>query len=304
MVPPPFRLPSLFVPQMTPAQSVPTVSKNPNLLSKMNYIPNGIISNPMSNSISNISSISNQIPKAISLSNNLTNNLTNNSTNNLSNLSTLTMANLCQIPQPKKASRQKFTPEEDQKLKDLVEELGEANWNEVANRLSTRSARQCRERFKNYLSPSIKNDPWTEEDDNKLKEKFAEYGPKWSLIATFFPSRSDVNIKNHWTRLSNKCTREHDVEAEKRELIQQINLVIENTKRQNAIQQQPQQNNLNEVQNFENTNNVIENGNNAIETLPQSPAMEAELDNDFAGLDWANSDDNCLLFFDDCSFYN
>lgn len=133
--------------------------------------------------------------------------------------------------QSKKAVRQKFSPEEDQKLKDLVMELGESNWNEVANRIGTRTARQCRERFKNYLSPSIKNDPWTEEDNETLRLKYAEFGPKWSQIAKFFPTRSEVNIKNHWTLLYNKNNREHDLKEEKRQLIQQIDMVIENTKR-------------------------------------------------------------------------
>lgn len=149
------------------------------------------------------------------------------------------------MPQSKKAIRQKFSSEEDQKLKDLVLELGESNWNEVANRIGTRTARQCRERFKNYLSPAIKNDPWTEEDNEKLRIKYAEYGPKWSQIAKFFPTRSEVNIKNHWTLLFNKNSREHDIKEEKRQLIQQIDMVIENTKRMSVpapVNQVPQEN--------------------------------------------------------------
>lgn len=212
------------------------------------------------------------------------------------------------IAPPKKASRQKFSASEDEQLKNLVAELGESNWNEVANRLGTRTARQCRERFKNYLSPSIKNDPWTKEDDLKLQQKYEEYGPKWSIIASFFPSRSDVNIKNHWTRLTNKTNRERDVQAEKRELIQQIDLVIQTTKSQSNS-----------------TNNFLKSNYQHIPSLPPPPPnmiqepVKPEFDsfspihslpnsdNEFETIEWDNSDDSnpYLSFFDDTPFpYN
>ncbi|KAK8881925.1 hypothetical protein M9Y10_044563 [Tritrichomonas musculus] len=214
------------------------------------------------------------------------------------------------VMQSKKASRQKFSPEEDQKLKELVLELGESNWNEVSNRLGTRSARQCRERFKNYLSPSIKNDPWSEEDDLKLRSKFLEFGPKWSQIARFFPSRSEVNIKNHWARLVNKNSREHDLEAEKRQLIQQIDMVIENTKRMNLGNQYPQAPNsggshlpllpspsiiMGTAAKSEPKpgTDILGQFNTLSDSLPIAP-----FDNELGSLEWENSDDqNSFISF-------
>ncbi|EAY03575.1 Myb-like DNA-binding domain containing protein [Trichomonas vaginalis G3] len=116
----------------------------------------------------------------------------------------------CQMMLYKKSNlsvRHKFSSEEDSKLKKLVEKYGENDWTTVASEMKTRTARQCRERFKNYLSPKLTNGPWTEEEDKLLEEKFNEYGPKWAKIAVFFPSRSDVNVKNHWTSLANKISR-------------------------------------------------------------------------------------------------
>ena len=98
--------------------------------------------------------------------------------------------------------RQLFSYEEDEQLKRLVEKFGDKDWKFIAKRMPGRSTRQCRERYKNYLSPEIKNGPWTKEEDDLLKEKYSEYGPRWSVISKFFKSRSDVNVKNRWSALS------------------------------------------------------------------------------------------------------
>lgn len=98
--------------------------------------------------------------------------------------------------------RQLFSYEEDEQLKKLVEQFGDKDWKFIARKMPGRSTRQCRERYKNYLSPEIKNGPWTKEEDELLREKYNEYGPHWSSISKFFKSRSDVNIKNRWSALS------------------------------------------------------------------------------------------------------
>jgi hypothetical protein len=127
---------------------------------------------------------------------------------------------------PKGPPRQKFSVQEDEQLRDLVAELGINNWAEVSARLCTRSARQCRERFKNYLSPNLRNGQWTEAEDQLLRDKFLEFGAKWSLIVASFPSRSEVNLKNRWTQLTNRGLRDHDPEQEKLQVIKGLDNVI------------------------------------------------------------------------------
>lgn len=83
----------------------------------------------------------------------------------------------------------------------LVQHFGDENWALIASKVKGRSTRQCRERYKNYLSPSINNSPWTQEEEELLYEKYSIYGPKWKLIADFFKNRTDINIKNHWLKL-------------------------------------------------------------------------------------------------------
>jgi hypothetical protein len=83
-------------------------------------------------------------------------------------------------------------------LRDLVGELGEGNWSAISARMVTRSARQCRDRWLGYLSPRIENAAWTAAEESLLLEKYAELGPRWMLIAAFFPSRTNINLKSRW----------------------------------------------------------------------------------------------------------
>jgi hypothetical protein len=102
------------------------------------------------------------------------------------------------------ASRNKFSKGEDDLLRQLVTEHGDNNWPMVAAKMKSRTARQCRERYNNYLSPRIANGPWTPEEDQLLALKFDELGSAWARIARSFDRRSDVNVKNRWTTLQSR----------------------------------------------------------------------------------------------------
>ena len=102
----------------------------------------------------------------------------------------------------------KFTSEEDAQLKQLVQIYGIYSWNQIAKIMGHRNPRQCKERWFNYLSPMIKNTPWSADEDKLLEKKFEEFGPKWVKIAKFFPMRTDIHIKNRWLVLSRKKSRE------------------------------------------------------------------------------------------------
>lgn len=113
---------------------------------------------------------------------------------------------------PPKVQRHKkryaFTPEEDDRLRELVEKHGENNWFHIASKMPKRDTRQCRERWFNYLSPKVINGTWSPEEDKVLAEKVSQFGRKWKAIEAFFPGRTDINIKNRWNFLQKKRAKE------------------------------------------------------------------------------------------------
>lgn len=112
------------------------------------------------------------------------------------------------------SQRSRFTKDEDEKLRQLVSFHDPPNWNEISKHMKNRTARQCRERYANYLRPNLINGPWTQEEDDLLKELYEQYGPKWSFISQSFKSRSSVNIKNHHSSLiSQKTNKERSSRA-------------------------------------------------------------------------------------------
>ena len=97
-----------------------------------------------------------------------------------------------------KKIRKLFSPQEDALLTQIMYKQPFETWSAVAEQLPGRTARQCRDRWVNYLSPSNKNGPWTHEEDQLLAEKYIEHGPQWTTIAKFFDGRSENNVKNRW----------------------------------------------------------------------------------------------------------
>jgi len=90
---------------------------------------------------------------------------------------------------------------DDEKLKNLVSLYGTNSWSLISNLMGTRNSRQCRERWKNYLNPSLRTEPWSIEEDHLLVKKYADFGPRWHKISHFFTNRSENNIRNRWQLL-------------------------------------------------------------------------------------------------------
>jgi hypothetical protein len=99
---------------------------------------------------------------------------------------------------PEFISRCKFSLEEDNKLRSLVAGLGTRSWDRIGCFMPGRTARQCRDRYKNYLMDSLVNRPWTPEEDSILIDRFHLLGPKWVEIGKLLNGRSGNNVKNRW----------------------------------------------------------------------------------------------------------
>jgi hypothetical protein len=97
--------------------------------------------------------------------------------------------------------------EEDERLTQIVANLGTKDWNCIAGYMGSRNARQCRERWRNYLDPELRNGEWTTEEDNILQAKYMEMGAKWNKIAQFFTGRSDLSLRNRMQVLERRSAR-------------------------------------------------------------------------------------------------
>jgi hypothetical protein len=92
----------------------------------------------------------------------------------------------------------KFTAAEDTHLLAVISQGTLNDWTEVAKEMPGRTARQCRERWNNYVNPEITTVPWTEEEELLLARKHSELGSRWGAILHWFPGRSKNQLKNHW----------------------------------------------------------------------------------------------------------
>lgn len=100
-------------------------------------------------------------------------------------------------------SRSGWDAEEDAALSELVKACGDVNplpWAAIAKKLSSkrlgppRTGKQARSRFNNHLSPDVRRDPWTVEEEATLFEAHAKLGPAWAKIASMLPGRTDNQV--------------------------------------------------------------------------------------------------------------
>lgn len=100
--------------------------------------------------------------------------------------------------------RTRFTSEEDEKMRRLIDQLGLGNWTKVAESMQGRTARQCRERYNNYLNPSLRHGEWSKEEDELLFKLYGRYGANWNVISQRFQNRSRISIRNRYALVRNR----------------------------------------------------------------------------------------------------
>ncbi|NXI52945.1 MYBA protein, partial [Chloroceryle aenea] len=108
-----------------------------------------------------------------------------------------------EVPQQKGfkkiCNRVKWTRDEDERLKKLVEQNGTDDWAFIASHLQNRSDFQCQHRWQKVLNPELIKGPWTKEEDQRVIELVQKYGPKrWSLIAKHLKGRIGKQCRERW----------------------------------------------------------------------------------------------------------
>lgn len=106
--------------------------------------------------------------------------------------------------------KKKFTKNEDTQLIKLVKKYGMTNWEEISRHMQRRTARQCRDRYKNYLIDDFKKGSWTENEDRQIVSLYHKIGPHWLTISKSMPGRSGNDIKNRWHKTLVKKIRDYD----------------------------------------------------------------------------------------------
>ncbi|XP_027010595.1 v-myb avian myeloblastosis viral oncogene homolog-like 2b isoform X2 [Tachysurus fulvidraco] len=93
----------------------------------------------------------------------------------------------------------KWTQDEDDNLRALVQNLGTSDWKCIASLLPNRSEHQCQHRWYKVLDPDLVKGPWTREEDEKVIELVNKYGNKqWAVVAKHLKGRLGKQCRERW----------------------------------------------------------------------------------------------------------
>ncbi|XP_022250273.1 myb-related protein A-like isoform X5 [Limulus polyphemus] len=99
----------------------------------------------------------------------------------------------------KQINKGRWSKDEDEKLKMLVEKHGSDDWACIASFFPDRNELQCQQRWQKVVSPDLVKGPWTKEEDEKVFELVKKYGPKkWTLIAKQLRGRIGKQCRERW----------------------------------------------------------------------------------------------------------
>ncbi|CAM8886335.1 unnamed protein product [Rhodiola kirilowii] len=123
-------------------------------------------------------------------------------------------------------NRGAWTPEEDQRLAQVIETQGPKRWKSIATKAGlNRCGKSCRLRWMNYLRPNIKRGNISAQEEDLILRLHKLLGNRWSLIAGRLPGRTDNEIKNYWNSYLSKKAKQ----------ISQLNKLSVVTKQGNTI---------------------------------------------------------------------
>ncbi|XP_055899322.1 transcriptional activator Myb-like isoform X2 [Biomphalaria glabrata] len=131
--------------------------------------------------------------------------------------------NLPQVKIKKFINRGKWSKEEDEKLRKIVEAKGFHDWKVVCSFFADRTDIQCQHRWHKVLNPDLIKGPWTREEDNRVIQLVNEYGPKrWTLISKHLKGRTGKQCRERWHNHLNPSIKKTAWTEEEDQLIYQL----------------------------------------------------------------------------------
>lgn len=95
-------------------------------------------------------------------------------------------------------SGKRWSKNEDETLKEVVELLGPKNWKKISLAIPGRTDVQCLHRWQKVLRPGLVKGPWTKEEDETVIKCMQQGMKKWSEIASFVPGRIGKQCRERW----------------------------------------------------------------------------------------------------------
>ncbi|XP_044208440.1 v-myb avian myeloblastosis viral oncogene homolog-like 2a isoform X1 [Thunnus albacares] len=93
----------------------------------------------------------------------------------------------------------KWTQEEDENLKILINNFGKKDWKTIASFLPGRTEIQCMQRWKKHLDPELVKGFWSKEEDEKITELVGKFGTRhWTLISRQLKGRLGKQCRERW----------------------------------------------------------------------------------------------------------
>ncbi|XP_062842774.1 v-myb avian myeloblastosis viral oncogene homolog-like 2b isoform X2 [Trichomycterus rosablanca] len=123
----------------------------------------------------------------------------------------------------------KWTQDEDDNLRTLVQNLGTSDWKYIAGFLPNRSEHQCQHRWYKVLDPDLVKGPWTKEEDEKVIELVSKYGNKqWAMVAKHLKGRLGKQCRERWHNHLNPDVKKSSWTADEDLIIYKAHCVLGN----------------------------------------------------------------------------
>jgi hypothetical protein len=102
-------------------------------------------------------------------------------------------------------------------------------WIKIAAHFSSRTSKQIRERYLNYLNPNINKNPLSASELKLLTELVSDNVHlsciPWKKISDYFPGRSSIFLKNQYDHIRRKMMKTFDLNKKKKKLDEFFQLI-------------------------------------------------------------------------------